>query len=462
MGGPGVTFGLTALVAFLVAIGILVSVHELGHFAVARLLRFKVLRLSLGFGRPLWRRVGRGPDHIEYVVAAIPLGGYVRMLDERDGPVPPEDAGRSFQSRPPLARIAVLLAGPVANLLFAVAAYWVLFIGGVPGLKPVVGAVAPGSPAEAARLRSEDELLQVGAAATPTRQSAVLALLERIVESGEVPLRVRGGDGTPRDLVLRVPASERRGLTEPGELLRGLGFSFWAPPQLVRVAAVEPGGPAERAGLGAGDEIVAMDGRPVREFQEFVAYIRDRPGTGVELVAERDGARRAVRVEPAPVAEDGRTIGRIGLSVAERAEFPEWMLAVERHGPLAALGPALGETWQKSTLTVRFLWHMLTGDVSPRNISGPINIAQYAGLTANEGFIYYLGFLALVSVSLAILNLLPVPVLDGGQVLFQLAELVKGSPLSLQAQVLGQRLGIAMLVALMGFAFYNDITRLFG
>jgi len=457
-----VTFGLTAIVAFLVAIGLLVSVHELGHFAVARRLRFKVLRFSLGFGRPLWRRTGRGPDHVEYVVAAIPLGGYVRMLDERDGPVPPEDAGRSFQSRPPLARVAVLLAGPAANLLFAVAAYWVLFVHGVPGLKPVIGAVAPGSHAEAARLRDDDELLRIGTAPTPTRQGAVLALLEGIVESGSVPLRVRGSDGQTRDLVLRVPDAGRRDLTEPGELLRGLGFSFWAPPQPVLVAAIEPGGPAERAGLVAGDEIVAMDGRPVREFQEFVAYIRARPGAAVELVALRDGAQRSVRLDPAPVVEEGRTIGRIGLSVAERAGFPERMLTIERYGPLAAFGPALGETWQKSALTVRFLWRMLTGDVSPRNISGPINIAQYAGLTAHEGFIYYLAFLALVSVSLAILNLLPVPVLDGGQVLFQLVELIKGGPLSLQAQVLGQRLGIAMLVALMGFAFYNDITRLFG
>jgi regulator of sigma E protease len=457
-----VTFGLTSLVAFIVAIGILVSVHELGHFLVARRLGFKVLRFSIGFGRPLWRRAGRPPDRTEFVIAAIPLGGYVRMLDEREGPVPPEDASRSFQSRPPLARIAVLLAGPAANLLFAAAAYWLLFVVGVPGLKPVVGPVAPGSYAATAGLRTEDELLRVGETVATTRQSAILAILDQVVESGEVSLRVRGVDGADRDLWLRVPDAGRRGLTEPGELLPGLGFSFWFPAQPVLVAAIEPGSPAGRAGLAPGDEVVVMDGRPVAEFREFVSYIQGRAGSSVELVVERGGVGRTVLVEPEPYTEGGRTIGRIGLSVAGRIEFPDHMLVEERHGPFAALGPALAETWQKSAMTVRFLWRMVTGDVSPRNISGPINIAQYAGLTANEGFIYYLGFLALVSISLAILNLLPVPVLDGGQVLFQLVELARGGPLSMEAQVVGQRLGIAMLVALMGFAFYNDITRLVG
>ncbi len=454
----------TSIAAFVVAIGVLVSVHEYGHFWVARRLGFKVLRFSIGFGKPLWLRHGRDPDRIEYAIGAIPLGGYVRLLDERDGPVAPEDLPRAFNRRPPLARIVVLLAGPGANFLFAVFAYWLLFMHGMPGLKPVIGDVAPESHAAQADLRAGDVVLRVGEAATGTRQAAVLAILEQVVESGRVPLQVRGGDGRERSLEITVPDAERRALTEPGILLRGLGFSFWYPPQPVIVAELVAGEPAMRAGLAPGDRVVDVDGIAVPDYPAFVAMIRERAGVPTRIGALRDGERREFELVPKAVIEEGRTVGKIGLGAAlgDGGGFPESMLAVERHGPLGAVLPAARETWQKSALTVRFLWRMVTGHVSTKNISGPINIAQYAGLTASEGFIYYLGFLALVSISLGVLNLLPVPVLDGGQIVFQLAEMAKGSPLSMQAQVLGQKLGIAMLVALMGFAFYNDFTRLFG
>jgi regulator of sigma E protease len=246
--------------------------------------------------------------------------------------------------------------------------------------------------------------------------------------------------------------------------MQGLGFSFWYPPQPVIVAELTAGDPAERAGLRRGDRIVEVDGIAVDDYGAFVSLIRARPGKETRLLALRDGARVAFDLVPRAEIEDGQTIGRIGLGVARDAgaEFPERMLTVERYGPLAAIAPAMREAWNKTALTVRFLWRMVTGEVSAKNISGPINIAQYAGITASEGFVYYLGFLALVSISLAVLNLLPVPVLDGGQIAFQLAEVAKGAPLSMQAQVIGQKVGIAMLVALMGFAFYNDIARLFG
>jgi regulator of sigma E protease len=455
---------LTSVAAFIVAIGVLVTVHEFGHYWVARRLGFKVLRFSVGFGKPLVTRVSRDPDAVEYVLAAVPLGGYVRLLDERDGPVPPQDLHRAFNRKPPAARIAVLLAGPAANLLFAIAAYWVLLMQGIPGLKPVIGEVEPGSIAAIAELRERDEIAAVGGKETPTRQAAVLALLEGIVEEGAVPLEVRGEAGGLRRLVLRVPENERRALTEPGTLLSGLGFSFWYPPQPVVVAELTPGLPAERAGLAAGDRVVALEGEPVEEYLVFVERIRSRPGLSTRLTVERGAERFDVQVVPERAEEDGRTIGRIGLAaeLPDGGDFPEAMRTVERYGPFAAVAAAVRETWDKSALTVRFLWRMVTGDVSTKNISGPINIAQYAGLTATEGFTYYLGFLALVSISLAILNLLPVPVLDGGQVVFQLAEMAKGAPLSTEAQLLGQKVGIAMLVALMGFAFYNDLSRLFG
>ena len=455
---------ITSIAAFIVAIGVLVSVHEFGHYWVARRLGFKVLRFSIGFGKPLWQRTGRDPDRVEYVLGAIPLGGYVRLLDERDGPLPPGDAHRAFNRRPPLARIAVLLAGPGANFVFAILAYWILFLQGMPGLKPVIGEVAPESHAARADLRPDDEVIRVGEQPTGTRQSAVLGILERVVEGGRVPLEVRGADGRIRSLEIVVPESERRALTEPGTLLRGLGMSFWYPPQPVVVAELTAGEPAARSGLALGDRVVAVDGIAVDEYPRFVALIRERAEQPTRLTALRDGQRLDFDLVPKAVVEDGRRVGKIGLGAAlgQAGGFPDSMLAVERYGPIGAIAPAVRETWQKSALTVRFLWRMVTGHVSTKNISGPINIAQYAGLTAAEGFIYYLGFLALVSISLGVLNLLPVPVLDGGQILFQLVEMAKGAPLSAQSQVIGQKLGIAMLVALMGFAFYNDITRLFG
>jgi len=455
---------LTSVAAFIVAIGILVTVHEFGHYWVARRLGFKVLRFSIGFGRPLLKRVSRDADRVEYVVAAIPLGGYVRLLDERDGQVPAGEEHRAFNRRPPLARIAVLLAGPAANFLFAVVAYWLLFMHGVPGLKPVVGAVAPDTIAARADLRPGDEITAVGGEPTPTRQAAILGILEGIVEEGRLPVTVRGEGGGERQLSISVPESERRALTEPGVLLRGLGFSFWYPPQPVVVGEIVAGMPAEEAGLRLGDRVIEVEGVPVDDYLAFVNLIRERPGLPTRLTALRDGEQLEFELVPRAVEEDGRSIGRIGLGAAAAGDggFPDAMMTIDRHGPLGALAPAVRETWDKSALTVRFLWRMVTGDVSTKNISGPINIAQYAGLTAVEGFTYYLGFLALVSISLAVLNLLPVPVLDGGQVVFQLAEMAKGAPLSMEAQVVGQKVGIAMLVLLMGVAFYNDLSRLFG
>jgi regulator of sigma E protease len=453
---------LTSVLAFVVAISVLIAVHEYGHFWAARRLGFKVLRFSIGFGRPLLRRQGAAPDHTEYVLAALPLGGYVKMLDEREGPLAPGDSGRSFQSRPPLARIGVLLAGPGANFLFAVLAFWLLYMAGVPGLKPVVGEVAAGSVAAESGMASGETIVQVGGHPVATREAALLGILDVLVDEGRVPLTLVDEAGRERSTTLWVPPERRRQLTEPGALLDGLGFSFWYPKIPVVVGQLVDGGPAQRAGLLPGDEVVAVDGQPVDDFRRFVEMIRARPGQAVEFELRRDGGSRRVEVVVDAEQADGETIGRIGMSAGGSASFPDWMRTEERFGPLAAFGPALQETWDKTALTVKFLWRMVTGDVSTKNISGPINIAQYAGLSALGGLTYFLGFMALISISLGVLNLLPVPILDGGQVLYQLAEMVKGSPLSEETQVVGQKVGIAFLVALMGFAFYNDIARLIG
>ena len=450
------------LLAFVVAIGVLVTVHEYGHYWVARRLGFKVLRFSIGFGRPLWKRVGRAPDHVEYVIAAVPLGGYVKMLDEREGPVPPGEAARAFQNRPPLSRIAVLLAGPGFNFAFALVAFWALFLYGVPGLKPVIGEVQAGSLAANAGLAREDTVLAVSGHAVATREAAVLGMLDALVATGEVPLTVRAATGREREVMLAVPEAQRRELTEPGVLMHGLGFGFWYPRLPVVVGQLVEGGAAEAAGLMAGDRILAVNGEGVEDFARFVEIVRGHPGETLRFELLRDGTQREIAVEVRAEQEDGVTVGRIGMAPGGSVSFPDWMRTERRFGPIAALGPAVAETWSKTALTVKFLWRMVTGEVSTKNISGPINIAQYAGLSALGGLPYFLGFLALVSISLGVLNLLPVPILDGGQIVFQLVEVVKGSPLSDQAQLLGQKVGIAFLVALMGFAFYNDIARLIG
>jgi regulator of sigma E protease len=455
---------LTSIAAFIVAIGILVTVHEFGHFWVARRLGFKVLRFSLGFGKTLLKRVSRDPDRVEYVLSAVPLGGYVRLLDERDGPVPPGEEERAFNRRPPLARIAVLLAGPGANFLFAIVAYWILFMHGVPGLKPLIGAVTPDSYAAQADLRPRDTIVAVGGRETATQEAALLAILDGITGEGAVPLRVRNDAGGERELTIRVPEGERRQLTEPGMLVPGLGLSFWHPPVTVTAATIVAGDPADAAGIREGDRLLTVEGEPLYDSESFVNRVSARPGLPTRIAVQRGSERLEFDVVPKAVQDGGRTVGRVGIALRQEATgaFPESMRTVEHYGPLRAVGPAIRSTWDKSALTVRFLWRMVTGEVSTKNISGPINIAQYAGLTATEGFTYYLAFLALVSISLAVLNLLPVPVLDGGQVVFQLAEMAKGAPLSMEAQVIGQKIGIALLVVLMGFAFYNDLSRLFG
>jgi regulator of sigma E protease len=457
------TLYVVQLLAFLVAIGILIAVHEFGHFFVARRLGFKVLRYSIGFGRPLLRRTGR--DGVEYVLAAIPLGGYVKLADEREGPVAPEDLPRAFTRRPVWQRIAVLVAGAGANFLFAIVAFWLLYMAGVPGLRPVVGEVRAGSIAAAAGLRAGDEIVRVGERTVHTRETAALEMLGGVVDSGRIRLVVRR-DGSELPLVLEVPAGQRRALTEPGAWSAGVGFEFTRPHLPVVVGPVVSGGAAAAAGIETGDEIVAVDGARVGEFTEFVAAIRARPGRTVQLDVRRGGSTLripvAVRAERDGSAPGAPLVGRIGIGPGGTPTFPPDMTTVERHGPLAAIAPALRETWDKTALTVKFLGRMLTGDVSLKNVSGPISIAAYAGITALEGVTAFLGFLALISISLGVLNLLPIPILDGGQVVYQLAEGVKGSPLSERVQAFGQQVGIVVLLLLMSLAFYNDIARHFG
>jgi regulator of sigma E protease len=450
------------LLWFVVAVSLLVTVHEFGHFWVARRLGFKVLRFSVGFGRPLLKRTA-GPDQTEYVIAAIPLGGYVKLLDEREGPVPPEDLARSFTRRPPWQRIVVLLAGPGFNILFAVLVLWGMFwVNGETEIRPLVGDVVKGSVADRAGLRSGDEIVAINGTAVAGQRDVVFGLLDAMSGQGEALLAVHGRAGDARTANLAVANSaERRRLTEPAELFKGLGFEFWEPTVPAVLGAVLPDGPAARAGMKSGDEITAIDGEPVHNFHDVIARVAGRPGEAITVHYLRGGAPFDARVVVASERVEGKLVGRIRVTTASSVKLPDWLLTHTDLTPLAALGRAAGEAENMTVLQGRLFWRMLIGQVSLKNLSGPLSIAQYAGESAQAGFAPFLGFLVLISLSLGFLNLLPVPILDGGQIVFQLVEWLKGTPLSERTQVLGQQVGIALLVLLMGVALFNDIARQF-
>jgi regulator of sigma E protease len=444
--------------AFLVAIGILVAVHEFGHYWVAKKLGFKVLRFSIGFGKPLIMRVGKDPDRTEYCVAAIPLGGYVKLLDEREGEVAPAELHRSFTRRPVMHRVAVLLAGPAMNLLFASLLYAILAMVGTESVKPVIGQVRLDSPAAAAGLQRGDQIVRVGDRAVEDTEELQIALIRQFSDDGVIRLRVRR-EGGERSLTLRVQ-EDRRAMTEPGKLLPGLGFDLatWNADTVIDGVPKDSAG--ARAGLQVGDRVLAVDGQPVANTTEFIAMVNAAPGRDISIEVMRPPTRLRIVAAVPPVVEQGRTIGRLGITLKEGPRaWPPGIVETHRSGPIDALAGGVAKTWEMSSLTVQMLWRILTGQVSAKNISGPISIAEFAGISAYLGLTAFLAFLAIISVSLGVLNLMPVPLLDGGQIVYQLVEAVKGTPLSERAQLFGQQVGIALLVVLMSLAFYNDISR---
>ncbi|HEY7670816.1 MAG TPA: RIP metalloprotease RseP [Gammaproteobacteria bacterium] len=454
---------LSSVIAFVVAISVLVAAHEYGHFWAARRLGFKVLRFSIGFGKPLWKWTGRDPDRVEYWLSSIPLGGYVKILDEREAPVEAHEASRAFNRRPIPQRIAVLLAGPAFNFLFALLAYWVLFITGQPGIRPIVDAVTPGSVAAESGLRAGDIITHVGGQATATLEDAVLAVYDELLADGVIDLRVQALDDEPRSVEL--DARDRVGeLTEPDALFKGLGFTPGPGVSLmpVEIVTVDSGSAAETAGLRAGDRVLAVGGTSVQSWQQLVELIQPHPRDTVTIRVLRNGAEMEFPLTIGVVEENGVAVGRIGTHGRLPEDIAARIRAEQRYSVIDAIPRSIAKTWEMSAMTVRLLGHMLVGDVSLRSVSGPIMIADYAGESAAAGFTSFLGFLALVSISLGIMNLLPVPILDGGQIVFQVAEWLKGAPLSERALALGQQVGLALLIVLMSFVFYNDLTRIFG
>jgi regulator of sigma E protease len=446
---------LTNLLAFVVAISVLVAIHEFGHYIVGRWAGMKVLRFSIGFGKPIWlRRAGK--DDTEYCIASIPLGGYVKFLDSREGAIDPRDEGRAFNHRPIPHRIAVLVAGPLFNFLFAILAYWVLFMPGVMVLKPAVGEVTAGSYADQAGLRYGDKIVAVDGENVRDWEAALVAILDTMVSTGQVPLALEDEDGGQRRAVIDV-GEDRTRLTEPGLLFEGLGFEVWEPRAVID--SLTEGEAAASAGLRIGDRIVALDDATIGSWYDLQEFVQANPGKAVTVEYERYGTLGALDLTLGTSGDGEAAVGVIGIGIAP---FVDEYYARRTYSPFESLSAAIDKTWSSTLFTVRMLGRMVTGDVSIKNISGPINIAQFAGESAERGFSYFLGFLAIISISLGVLNLLPIPVLDGGQIVYQLAEAVKGSPLTERAQILGQQIGILALLLLMSFAFYNDIARILG
>jgi len=445
----------TNLVAFIALISILVAVHEYGHFIVGRWTGMKVLRFSIGFGKPIWTYVGQ-KDSTEFCVAAIPLGGYVRFLDSREGDIAEEDEGRAFDQRPIPARIAVLLAGPFFNFIFAIVAYWLLFAGGVIVPQPAVGTVAADSYAEQAGLEFGDKILAVGDVTTSEWEQALVAILGEMVTDGQVPMTLQAENGEQRETVIDVGSDKTR-LTEPGLLFDGLGFQPWQAPAVI--GELPESGPAYASGLAVGDRIAAIDSEKINNFNELRAIVSTRAGQEVVVDFVRDGVQDSLRLVIGEQEFDGETIGLLGVTLSKTSGN---YYNRRVYSPLESLRAAVDKTWASSAFTVQMLGRMVTGDVSIKNISGPINIAQIAGASAERGWRYFVGVLAIISISLGILNLLPIPVLDGGQIVYQLIEAAKGGPMTQRAQILGQQAGILALLLLMSFAFYNDFARILG
>jgi regulator of sigma E protease len=450
----------SSILWFVVAIGILVAVHEFGHFWVARRLGVKVLRFSLGFGRTLWSRQS-GPDQTEYVVAAIPLGGYVKMLDENEGEVAEQERHRAFNRQPLWKRVAIVMAGPAFNFLFAIFAYWLTFIIGIAGLKPIIGEVDPDGVAAASGLTAGQRIVAVDGRETRTWQGVVESIIGATLKDGTLALEVAQPGSPPRSMMLDLQGLGIDDFSR-GRLFDSLGLTPRRPTVPPLIGEVEAGGPADRGGLRSGDRVLALNGEKLDSWGNFVAFIRAHPEQSVEMQVERNGVRLTLTVLPEAVSADGAPHGRIGAGVTAPDGAGGEYYATVRHGPLTALSKSVAKTWDMSVLTLRMLWKMLTLEISVKHLSGPISIAQYAGFSAEVGVTRFLDFLAIVSISLGILNLMPIPILDGGHLLYYLIESILGRPVSEEAQFLGQRLGIAMLVGLMGLAFYNDLARIFG
>lgn len=443
--------GLDTILWFLVALIILVTVHEFGHFYVARRCGVRVLRFSIGFGKPLFS--WRDKQGTEYSIAPIPLGGYVKMLDERDAEVREEDLHEAFNRKSVWQRIAVVAAGPVANFILAVLLFWVLLLRGTADFVPIVGKVEPGSIAEKAGLVTGQEIVAIDGRPTPTRQAVSRQLIDRLGETGSISFSAKYPES---DLVYssRVPINDwLRGSAEP-DVLGGIGLSLQLPP--VVVGQILDDSPAQRAGFKTGDRVLAANGTKVDNWSDWVEYVSARPGQSISVLVERNGQELEVQVTPAAETANGETIGKIGMA----GQWPEEFIRRTEYGLVGAFTEAANETWEMAVFILGSVKKLVVGEISTKNLSGPITIAKVAGSSAEAGWVSFVSFLALLSVSLGVFNLLPIPVLDGGHLAYYLIEAVKGSPVSERVQMIGYQIGLFLVVSIMILALYNDVLRL--
>jgi regulator of sigma E protease len=442
--------------AFLVALGVLIVVHEYGHYLVARLCNVRVLRFSVGFGRSLatWRL---GRDATEWTIAAIPFGGYVKMLDEREAPVDAKELHRAFNRQSVGKRFLIVLAGPLFNFLFAIAVYAGLYMHGLPEARPVLAAPVAGTLAHAAGFAAGDTVRSIEAEPIATWQDLRWRVLQGALQREALRFEVAGVRGGIAMHVLDLRGFPSEDVES--DALEKIGLRLYRPPLDPVIGRVVAGGAADRAGLLADDRVTRAGGVPIASWEQLVQAIRERPGAVLPLELERGGARVSIEVATDSATENGLRIGRIGVAPRIPAANAERVVILVSHGPLDSLAKALAKTWDISIFSLKMLGKMLVGDVSWKHLSGPVTIADYAGQSAQMGWLSFATFLALISISLGVLNLLPIPLLDGGHLMYYAVEIVKGSPVSERAMEFGQRVGLALLFVIMAFALYNDLNR---
>ena len=443
--------------AFVLAIVVLVAFHEYGHYLIARLCGVKVLRFSIGFGKILYSKKFAGGE-TEWSMSAVPLGGYVKMLDEREGEVKPEELSRAFNRQPVLKRMAIVAAGPLANLLLAIVLYWGLFIYGVPGLKPILGKVAPATPAAAAQLQAQQTIVSINGTETPSWQEVRWVLLDSVLQGGKADLEIRTPQGEVVQRVLDISSLTAADLDS--DFMPKLGLQPYQPVVRPVIGKLVEGGVAQRAGLKVDDLILSANGEAIEDWEKWVEVVRTHPASLLLLEIRREGHLITLELTPDVVIEGDKQIGKIGAAPQiNEQEFAALMTEV-RYTPVKALGQAVRKTWETGIFSLQMMGRMIIGQVSLKNLSGPITIADYAGQSAHMGLGAYLSFLALISISLGVLNLLPIPLLDGGHLLYYMVELIKGSPVSETLWEAGQKVGIALLFTLMALALFNDFSRL--